>query len=81
MNNGVSGEAEYSYADEMHELCHCLLQKKEEMGTWETPSPPGNNSAGQSQRKNSCRTIGVFLPWDTIRAKRRNGRQVTILPG
>lgn len=64
MNNGRSEEVEYSYADEMHELCHCLLQQKKWAARrclllW------GIVLLGSIKEKNSYRTIDVFSLWDT----------------
>lgn len=45
--------------------CHCLLPFEREKGHSRAFSSSGELFAGQCPRKNVCRTIGVFSPWNT----------------
>lgn len=65
MNSGKSQEVGCGYADERHELCHCLLPFEREKRQLATFSSSRELFAGQCPGKNGCRTIGVFSPWST----------------
>lgn len=64
-NCGKGQEVGYGYADERHELSHCLLRFERENGQLGVFSSSRELFAGHCPKKNGCRTIGVFPPWNT----------------
>lgn len=63
VNRGEIGEAEHSNADEMYELCHCLLWTKIK-GQREVSPSPGNCLLGSVAERTAAELL-LFSPWAT----------------